>query len=131
MDGLCTKAQESPLANAQCLESMLVATWSAHLQPLRVGEAVELRMQCSGRRSSRGVGPDTCLVISHAHRIAVNEQEKATGAGRRNAGAGTKVAKGSFVEVWKVGERFLFGSGAAPLHAAVPRDQTIKATKTT
>ena len=54
-------------------------------------------MQCSGRRSSRGVGPDTCLVISHAHRIAVNEQEKATGAGRRNAGAGTKVAKGSFV----------------------------------
>eukprot|EP00439_Symbiodinium_sp_Y106_P042563 s5633_g5.t1 len=92
---------------------MLVATWSAHLQPLRVGEAVELRMQCSGRR------------------IAVNEQEKATGAGRRNAGAGTKVAKGSFVEVWKVGERFLFGSGAAPLHAAVPRDQTIKATKTT
>ena len=79
----------------------------------------------------RGAGHVPGDLPSHAHRIAVNEQEKATGAGRRNAGAGTKVAKGSFVEVWKVGERFLFGSGAAPLHAAVPRDQTIKATKTT
>ena len=46
-------------------------------------------MQCRGRRSSRGVGPDTCLVISHAHRIAINEQEKGSGAGRRCAGAGT------------------------------------------
>ena len=36
-------------------------------------------MQCSECRSSRGVGPDTCLVISHADRIAINEQEKATG----------------------------------------------------
>ena len=68
-------------------------------------------MQCRGRRSSRGVGPDTCLVISHAHRIAINEQEKATGAGRRCAGAGTRVAKGSFVEVWEVGERFLLDDG--------------------
>ena len=66
-------------------------------------------------------------MISHAHRIAINEQEKATGAGRRCAGAGTKVAKGSFVEVWEVGERFLLDdgqsfSGAELLHAAVPRD---------
>ena len=68
-------------------------------------------MQCRGRRSSRGVGPDTCLVISHAHRIAINEQEKGSGAGRRCAGAGTKVAKGSFVEVWEVGERFLLDDG--------------------
>ena len=57
------------------------------------------------------MGPDTCLVISHAHRIAINEQEKGSGAGRRCAGAGTKVAKGSFVEVWEVGERFLLDDG--------------------
>ena len=70
-------------------------------------------MQCRGRRSSRGVGPDTCLVISHAHRIAINEQEKGSGAGRRCAGAGTKVAKGSFVEVWEVGSGFCWTTARA------------------
>ena len=70
-------------------------------------------MQCRGRRSSRGVGPDTSLVISHAHRIAINEQEKGSGAGRRCAGAGTKVAKGSFVEVWEVGSGFCWTTARA------------------
>ena len=70
-------------------------------------------MQCRGRRSSRDVGPDTCPVISHAHRIAINEQEKGSGAGRRCAGAGTKVAKGSFVEVWEVGSGFCWTTARA------------------
>ena len=59
------------------------------------------------------MGPDTCLVISHAHRIAINEQEKGSGAGRRCAGAGTKVAKGSFVEVWEVGSGFCWTTARA------------------
>ena len=114
------------------LESQLLPVWPAvsstsslrtseatkkifpFLEWLRVGEAeqVELR-ECRGRRSSRGVGPDTCLVISHAHRIAINEQEKGSGAGRRCAGAGTKVAKGSFVEVWEVGSGFCWTTARA------------------
>ena len=62
------------------------------LEWLRVGEAeqVELRDAVQGAQEFPNVGPDTCLVISHAHRIAINEQEKGSGAGRRCAGAGTK-----------------------------------------
>ena len=54
-----------------------------------------------------------------------DRHQRAGDAGRRCAGAGTQVAKGSFVEVWEeavfVGRRpELLRSGAAPLHAAVP-----------
>ena len=56
-----------------------------------------------GAGGAAGCSADTCLVISHAHRIAIYEQEKGSGAGRRCAGAGTKLAKGSFVEVWEGG----------------------------
>ena len=63
-------------------------------------------MQCSECRSSRGVGPDTCLVISHADRIAINESTSRKRRLARDAVVlkQTKVAKGSFVEVWD-GER--------------------------
>ena len=77
-------------------------------------------MQCRGRRSSRGVGPDTCLVISHAHRIAINDAVVLEQALRWPKAASSRSGRSGAVFVGRRPE--LLGSGAAPLHAAVPRD---------
>ena len=39
-------------------------------------------MQCRVRKSFRGVGLETCLVISHAHRIAIKDEGTSTSARR-------------------------------------------------
>ena len=100
--------------------------------PLR--EAVQAARELFPRRGH----PDTCLVISHAHRMAINEREnrrlapegalllehRAQGQagtnqpqtmrvwpGLRLVGAGGRVAKGCFATVSEVGERISLDDG--------------------
>ena len=112
------------------------------LQYLRVDEAEQVPLRDAvqvGREQfpRRGL-PDTCLVISHAHRMAINDREnrrlalegavllehRAQGPagtnqpqtmrlwpGLRLVGAGGKVPKGCFVTVREAGERIVLDDG--------------------
>ena len=122
---------------------------------LRVGEAEEVPLAEAVRVARREFPrpqrehPDVCLVISHAHRVQINEREnrrlapqdavfiehKEAGAPTTNSpqsmrvwpglklvGAGGKVAKGTFVQVAEVGpERVVLDGGQAFSHAELLR----------
>ena len=113
------------------------------LEWLRVDEPEQVELRDAVQRGRelfpRRGHPDTCLVISHAHRIAVNDRENRRLApsdavllehrgssgpagtnqpqtmrvwpGLRLVGAGARVAKGCFVEVREAGERFVLDDG--------------------
>ena len=122
---------------------------------LRVGEAEEVPLAEAVRLARRefprppGQHPDVCLVLSHAHRVQINEREnrrlapadavviehQAPGAPTTNApqtmrvwpglrlvGAGGKVAKGTFVRVAAAdAERVTLDGGQQFAHAELLR----------
>ena len=122
---------------------------------LRVGEAEEVPLAEAVRVARRefprpaGQHPDVCLVLSHAHRVQINEREnrrlapadavliehQAPGAPTTNApqtmrvwpglrlvGAGGKVAKGTFVRVAEAdAERVTLDGGQQFAHAELLR----------
>ena len=122
---------------------------------LRVGEAEEVPLAEAVRVARRefprpaGEEPDVCLVLSHAHRVQINEREnrrlapadavviehQAPGAPTTNApqtmrvwpglrlvGAGGKVAKGTFVRVAEAdAERVTLDGGQQFTHAELLR----------